>query len=206
MSELCRFCLGTAVTAWERQQQRELMKYFVVDEWDMPLPVIVFSNIKPTHPLNFLLNVVLSLGEFSNKLELFGDSTNICDIFHAAKLYNLIDPVTSTKDTIHHYVVEQLVHLPSGTKMFDRLCVSAYSVMYKALVGGNILLQETPPVLYTSLRMVTSNTLQERLFNIVAVTLRDLKWDGAHRDLPDDHMTAGSMKHQPLAISPTCIH
>ncbi len=58
---------------------------------------------------------------------------------------------------------------------------STYSVIYKALVGGNILLQETPPVLYTSLRMVTSDTLQEKLLNkrvnLVAVTLRDLKWD-----------------------------
>jgi hypothetical protein len=99
------------------------MKCFVVDEWDKPLPVIVFSNIKPTHLLNFLLHVALSLREFSNELELFGDSTDICGIFHAAKLYNPIDPVPSTKDTICHYVVEQLVHLPSGTKMFDRLCV-----------------------------------------------------------------------------------
>jgi hypothetical protein len=71
-----------------------------------------------------------------------------------------------------------------------------------ALVGGNILLQETLPVLYTSLRMVTSDTLQERLFNnrvwLVAVTLRDLKWDRAHRHLPDEHIIASSTKHQPL--------
>jgi hypothetical protein len=168
------------------------MKHFVVDEGDQPLPVIVFSNIKPTHLLNFLLHVALSLGEFSNELELFGDSTDICEIIHASKLYNPIDPVTSTKHTICCYVLEQLVQLPGGTKMFDRLCVCAYSVIYEALVGGNILLQETLPVLYTSLRMVTSDTLQERLFNnkfkLVAVTLRDLKRDGTHRDLPDEHI------------------
>jgi hypothetical protein len=177
------------------------MKHFVVDEGDKPLPVIVFSNIKPTRLLNFLLHVVLSLGEFSNKLELFGDSTDICSVFHATKLYNPIHPVMSTKDTIH-YVVEQLVHLPGGTKMFDRLCVSTYSVILEALVGGNILLQETLPVLYTSLKMVSSDTLKERLFNnrvqLVAVTLRDLKWDRAHRHLPDEHIIAGSTKHQPL--------
>ncbi len=99
------------------------MKHFVVDEGDKPLPIIVFSNIKPTHPLNFLLHVALSLREFSNELELFGDSTDICNIFHVAKLYDLIDPVTSTKHMICRYVLEQLVHLPGGTKMFDRLCL-----------------------------------------------------------------------------------
>jgi hypothetical protein len=99
------------------------MKRFVVDEGDKPLPVSVFSNFKPTGPLNFLLHVALSLGEFSNELELFGDSTDIRGIFHAAKLYNPINPVTSTKGMICCYVVEQLVHLPSGTKMFDRLCL-----------------------------------------------------------------------------------
>jgi hypothetical protein len=201
--------LGTAVTASERQQQKEFMYHFVVDEGDKPLPIIVFSNIKPTHPLNFLLHVALSLGEFSNALELFGDSTDICNIFHAGKLYDPIDPVTSTKNTICRYVLEQLVHLPSGTKMFDRLCISAYSVIYEALVGGNILLQETPPVLYTSLRIVTSDMLQEKLLNkrvnLVVVTLRDLKWDGAHRDLPDEQIMAGSMKHKPL-YPPNHIH
>jgi hypothetical protein len=39
--------------------------------------------------LNFLLHVALSLGEFSNELELLGNSTDICDIFHAARLYDL---------------------------------------------------------------------------------------------------------------------
>jgi hypothetical protein len=66
------------------------------------------------------------------------------------RLYDLTDPVGNTKHTICHYVMEQLVLLPSGTKMFDRLCVSAYSVIYEAIIGGNILLQETLPVLYTS--------------------------------------------------------
>jgi hypothetical protein len=70
MPELHRLCLGTAVTAWESQWQRELMKCFVIDEGDKPLLVIVFSNIKPTRLLNFLLHVALSLGEFSNELEL----------------------------------------------------------------------------------------------------------------------------------------
>jgi hypothetical protein len=37
------------------------MKHFVVDEGDKPRPVIVFSNIKPTYPLNFLLDDALSL-------------------------------------------------------------------------------------------------------------------------------------------------
>jgi hypothetical protein len=50
--------------------------------------------------------------------------------------------------------------------------------------------------------MVTSDMLQERLFNnrvrLVAVTLRDLKWDRAHRDLLDEQIIAGHTKHQPL--------
>jgi hypothetical protein len=105
------------------------MKHFVVDEGDKPLHVIVFSNIKPTRLFNFLLHVALSLGEFSNLLEVFGDISDIHDIFHAVKLYDLIDPVASTKHTICRYVLEQLVHLPGGTKMFDSLCVSAYSLI-----------------------------------------------------------------------------
>jgi hypothetical protein len=78
-----------------------------------PLPMIMFSHIKPsTHLLNFLLHVALSLGEFLNELELFGDSTDICNIFDAGRLYDPTDPVGSTKHPICQYVLEQLVHLP----------------------------------------------------------------------------------------------
>jgi hypothetical protein len=82
--------------------------------------------------------------------------------------------------------------------------MSLFTLLYgcKALVGGNILLQKTLPVLYTSLRMVTSDMLQEKMFNervnLVAVTLRDLKQDVVHSNLPDEHIIAGSTKCQPL--------
>jgi hypothetical protein len=92
------------------------MEHFVVDEGEKPLPIITFSNLKPACPLNLLHHVVLILGEFSNELELFGDSTDIHDIFHAARLYDLTDHLDSTKHTIHCGVLEELVNLPSGTK------------------------------------------------------------------------------------------
>jgi hypothetical protein len=90
----------------------------------------VFSNIKPSHPLNFLLHVVLSLKKFSYELELFGDSTDIHDIFHVAKLYDPIDPVPSTKHMICRYALEELVHLPGGKKMFDRLWLCLHLLCY----------------------------------------------------------------------------
>jgi hypothetical protein len=40
--------------------------------------------------------------------------------------------------------------------------------------------------------------------NLVAVTLRDLKWDGAKRDMPDEHTITGSTSTN-LYI-PTCTH
>jgi hypothetical protein len=46
------------------------MKHFVMDEEEKPLHIIVFSNIEPTHPWNYLLHVALGLGEFSNELDI----------------------------------------------------------------------------------------------------------------------------------------
>lgn len=202
MTALERYCVRPITLPSDQVHRDELMERFVVDEGDTPLPVIVFSNIKPTRPQNFLLHVALSMGEFSNEVELFMNSTDIRSIYRNAKLFDPSDAIVSTKTTIRRYIGEQLVHLPGGTKMFDRLCVSAYSVLYEALVEGNIVLQEMPPVLYTSLQTVTSEQVQGKMSsdrkNLATVTINDFKQDVAHAQLPDAEVIAACSKNQPL--------
>ena len=197
-----QYCVGNVSLQQERITREELMERFVLDDGDAPLPTIVFSNIKPTRPQPFLLHVALSLGMFSNEVELFGDSTDVRDIFEHAGLFNPLDAEASTKQTIRRYIVEQLVHLPGGTKMFDRLCVSAYFVMYEAMVRGNIVLQEMPSVLYTSLQVATCEKVRTKMLdlrkNLAAVTLADLRRDVAHADLPSADVIAACTKRDPL--------
>jgi predicted GIY-YIG superfamily endonuclease len=185
MTSFERYCLRTPNSAFQRERAEWLMTTFVFDDGKKPLPVIVYSNIKPTRPHNFLLHVVLSMGSFCNELELYGGSSDYRDIFTVAGLYDPSDPEGSTLSTIKRYVQEQLLYVPGGTKMFDRLLVACYTVLYETLVEGRTPLLELPSVLYTSLRQVTSdnikNYIDERRLVLATVTVDDLKRDAAHR-------------------------
>jgi predicted GIY-YIG superfamily endonuclease len=156
-----------------------------------------------------MLHVALSMGEFCNELELFGESTNYRDIFAVAGLYDPVRPEASTLRTIKRYVTEQLLYVPGGTKMFDRLLVGAYTVIWESLMEDRTPLFELPSVLYTSLRQHTTEkvkrTIQDERVRLASVTVADLRRDSAHSNIPPAASIASCSKeavlHPPLRFS-----
>ena len=98
------------------------------------LPVPVFSNIKPTTPHRFLIHVLLSMGDFQNELELWEEGT-IQRAFLKARLISNNDQEASVRALVKKYVMEQLLFMPGGTQMFDRLCIAAHSVLMSTLIN-----------------------------------------------------------------------
>ena len=115
------------------------------------LPIPVFSNIKPTQPHRFLIHVLLSMGEYNNELELWEQGT-IKNAFVMGRLISHSHLEESVNNLVRRYVMEQLLFMPGGTQMFDRLCVAAHSVLTSTLLQDEMPIFEMPSVLYTSLR------------------------------------------------------
>jgi predicted GIY-YIG superfamily endonuclease len=151
------------------------------------LPIPVYSNIKPTQPHRFLIHVLLSMGDFSNELELW-EQGSIREAFLKARLICEADLEGSVKKLVRKYIMEQLLFMPGGTQMFDRLCVAAHSVLSSVLLLGEVPVEEMPSVLYTSLRQETTekveNAIKMRRETLARVCISAVGSVGAITNMP----------------------
>jgi hypothetical protein len=129
---------------------------------DTRLAIPVYSSIKPTQPHRFLIHVLLSMGDFSNELELWQEGS-IKGAFVKARLIAEANLEESVKNLVRRYIMEQLLFTPGGTQMFDRLCVAAHSVLTSALLFDELPIHEMPSVLYTSLRHKITEQVEKNI-------------------------------------------
>jgi predicted GIY-YIG superfamily endonuclease len=166
------------------------------------LPVPVFSNIKPTTPHRFLIHVLLSMGEFQNELELWEEGT-IQRAFLKARLISNNDQEASVRALVKKYVMEQLLFMPGGTQMFDRLCIAAHSVLMSTLINDELPIDEMPSVLYTSLRQETEEKVERDIANkrllLAKVSIAAVRPVTAIRNVPEAEELAVCSKQNPLS-------
>jgi predicted GIY-YIG superfamily endonuclease len=168
---------------------------------DTRLPIPVYSNIKPTQPHRFLIHVLLSMGDFSNELELW-EQGSIKEAFVKARLIRDVNLEETIRSLVRRYVMEQLLFTPGGTQMFDQLCVAAHSVLTSALHLGELPIHEMPSVLYTSLRQETTEqverAIQVRRETLARVCVSAVGCVGALINLPSAEDLAVCTKQRPF--------
>lgn len=108
---------------------------FFLCKVDEPLPIVFFWNINPTQNNLFVIHIVLSLGNFTNEYDLFGNSHDIHSVFTTACRIDPSNLEGSTNWLVHHYICEQLVYMPGGTCVFDQLCIAADMVLRDCVRG-----------------------------------------------------------------------
>jgi len=112
----------TEFSSIQRQQMRTLFihpNYLQLQD----LPIIVYKPAKPNQTNRFLIHVLLSLGTYSNELQLF-NSSNLVDSFRQAQLllsrdHNVQPSIEDVCHITRRYILEQLLFIPGGTKTFD---------------------------------------------------------------------------------------
>ena len=195
---LCSPLLQADCLQWGEWQDLFLCKV------DKPLPIVVFLNIKPTQTNIFLIHIVLSLGNFMNEYDLFGNSHDIRSAFITSRLINPSDLEGSTNQLVHHYICEQLVYMPGGTCVFDQLCIAADVVLREVIESGNLVVAEMPSVLYTSLcRHMVDHVeafLQSIREQLAKVTVTKLCADGVYDGMPDAMVFVSATKANPIGI------
>ena len=157
-------------------QENETMRtrFFDLKYNSSYLPLPIYNCVKPTKTTRFLVHILLSMGKFSNEMELFHGKT-FKDYFINAQLLpksNKIFPV-SEKDVMQiakDYTMKQLVYIPGGTKSFDRNCLLAYDVLYSALVNDEVITGDTPSFLYTSLTFSANEKARKYRAELQATT------------------------------------
>ena len=124
------------------------------DEDQDHLPVPVYSYIKPTMGVQFLLHVMLSMGRLSSEIDLMMHRT-IQECFRFAKL---IGPSDEPDDLQHYsnllllkFIVEQMIYFPNSKRIIDSWIVTAGDLFDSVIVHDKIPIADMPPVQQTTL-------------------------------------------------------
>ena len=183
------------------------------DEFTKKLPLCVISPIKPTRSNKFLIHVILSMGIFSNEVDLWSEGTSIADIFYNAKLIpnqpsDQSPPTQADVDLVlFKYIDEQLLHLPVAMFTIHRYALDAQYILRKAIMTNSIPDMGIPGYLYTTLYRSAEIECEEYLASlkksIVEKLIHILPHNEESNPTVEDFLTA--TKAQPLDWNPVFI-
>ena len=131
--------------------------------------VVYFSKIYPNDPFKFLVHLLLSMGQFDTEYELFNCSS-LKEAFPKGG-FNLNDtPENVAIKITRKYILEQALHLPGSTRMFDRNIVNCYNVLLDFLRNRAPQFFEPPRVLLST---VTAS-IDERASHFLQITRQNI--------------------------------
>ena len=168
--------------------QRTFITYY---EADLPLPVVVYSNVKPYNASKFVIHLLLSMGRFITERDIWMHAS-IKDAFVKAGLVipdNTGRVLMSQVDFLLNYWIEdQLRYYPVGSKKMDEYIVAADDILKSVLIHDEMPINELPPVMYTSLVQETDELILENLKqckeSLVDATLKALSSAYSHPETP----------------------
>ena len=118
------------------------------------LPVPVFSYIKPTLGVQFLLHLLLSLGRFSNEIDLCLQPS-FWEAFRVAKLIGPSDEINELQKysdaLLRRFIEDQLVFFPKSKRVIDRWILSARELLNGVIVDNDIPISDLPACQFTAL-------------------------------------------------------
>ena len=155
--------LTPAMTQQQREEWDALQCIFIdFSNQKHPLPVPVYSNIKPTNASRFLFHVLLSMGEYDTEMELLTHA-NMRGAFLNAKLVNIPNLDASVTALLRRYILQHLCYYPIATKKFDKFLEAADRTIRDAVIHNTIPMTDTPSCLYTTLLTVIDDRTQGRV-------------------------------------------
>ena len=171
-----RPALGEAKRNWLIREQVFLGELNLEDN----LPVVWFSNIRPTQPHKWLQHILLSMGRFDNEYNLLRDGS-MKSAFIRAKLFQDTNDEQELESAVHsvlrRYVLEQLVYLPGGSRQFDRYLAGAYHALRECFLHDDMATQELPPSLYTKIHSTTDKKTKKHMLDMRIQLVRALLSD-----------------------------
>ena len=145
-----------------------------------PLPVVVFSNVKPYNASKFVIHLLLSMGRFVTERDIWVHAS-MKDAFVATGLVKTVGGEVEQADVdtlLRSWVDDQLRYYPIGTKRMDEYMIAADDILKAALLRDAISINELPPVMYTALLQETDSKVERHVFEcreqLVDATLKTM--------------------------------
>ena len=144
----------TDISGVELVQYERYRKLFLDNEFEYQYPRVPVNNcIRPQQTESFIIHIILSMAEFDTEVDLFSCRT-IRDVFRRGNLL-LSGGLEPTELDVNHlmkrYVLEQLLFLPGGTKVFDNCLFAAHAALRGVIMDDVMPVDSMPGCLYTTL-------------------------------------------------------
>ena len=148
---------------------------FVYDDDAKHLPVPVLSYIRPTLGVQFILHVLLSMGEFDTEVDLLHHNS-LRNSLRYAKLIGESDDEEDLKryssNLLRKFIEEQLVFFPNSLRTLDSWIVAAGDLFESVIVSNDIPITSMPSVLQSSLFQTSDESVVKFWMKERMITLK----------------------------------
>ena len=153
--------------------------FFIEDEGIRYLPVPVFTCIKPTMGIQFILHILISLGHFETEADLILH-TSLRKSLRYAKLIGDSEDEESlkkySKDLLKLYFLQQVITFPNSTRVIGAWINAAADLFDGIIIRNEIPITDMPPVLQITINAIGSDTVSQKLLsmkkNLLSAALR----------------------------------
>lgn len=180
------------------------------DDEDYHLPIPVFSYSRPTTGVNFILHILLSLGEFETEIDL----TTHKSLRECLRYANLIGPSNDPQDLetysdnlLRLYIEEQVITFPNSRRVIQSWIVAAGDLFDKIIIDDEIPVTDLPAVqqsaLFQSQEERCVEFRREARKKIIAAALLELGEETIKRcKIPSAEELMNATKDEPLDWDP----
>ena len=124
------------------------------DEEDL-LPIPVISPISPENPIQFLIHIILTMGNYQTEIDAM-NHPSFRDCFQKVRLIGDNDDEESlqqyVKDITRLYIASQVVYYPNSMKKKETFIVMAHGIFEDVIIKNAIPNFELPPYTMNDLR------------------------------------------------------
>ena len=181
---------------------------FIKKDDGKELPIVVFSRVHPNRSSNFLLHVMLVLGEFDTELDLKAART----MKESLAIANLIpNGEVEDEETLRHYgenllsrVIHEVLPLqPVTMPMMDDFIVKSDELFQSVLLHNSIPMTDIPPSILSEVFNEKTKELTAEWDKVMRSQLDSIYESlGNSDDLPSKEEVMGATKVKPLDWSP----
>ena len=139
--------------AYELPYKRKFFQEFIHDDNGAPLPIISFSPVNPLHVNQWLIHLLLSMGEYICERDAF-DHASMRACFRATNLIGAEEDEDSLRRyvdvLITRYILEQVVYYPISLYKAQHYILRAYSILEAVIFEDSTPMFELP---YTTIEL-----------------------------------------------------
>ena len=175
------------------------------DDKDRHLPIPVYSYVRPSLGVQFILHLMLSCGRFSTELELTTHATLRESLAYAKLIGPNEDEESLTQyayDLLRLFIEDQLIYFPNSRKVIDSWIVMAHDLLIEVIVKDNIPISDIPPVLTTSLYAELDEKqkqyVKESRNEVIRSALNELERSRELCQIPTEEELENATKAEPL--------